>query len=145
MAEKDRLLGYNNQYPIYSNQFIPLTANADLLDRIRIQGLFDKHFSGGAIAHLNVETRIEDVQQMEDLIYASAKAGVVYFAINYIIQECAQGHMTVGREDACSICGGEILNQYTRVVGFLVNTKNWHKVRREYDYPHRTFYRSVAG
>lgn len=47
MAEKDKLLGYQDKYNIYSNQFIPLITNADLLDRIKLQGLFDKHFSGG--------------------------------------------------------------------------------------------------
>ena len=143
-ASKDRLLGYNAEYEIYSNQFIPLTTNADLLDRIYLQGVFDKHFSGGAICHLNVEDKIEDPKQIEDLIYASAKAGVIYFAINYNLLECTSGHMTVGKGDRCSVCGEEIINSYTRVVGFLTNTKNWHKVRREMDYPNRQFYKSIA-
>ena len=29
-------------------QFIPLTVNADMLERIELQGKFDKLFSGGA-------------------------------------------------------------------------------------------------
>ena len=31
-------------------------------------GLFDSHFSGGSICHLNVETQITDVNQMKELI-----------------------------------------------------------------------------
>lgn len=55
MANKDRVLGYQNEYELYSNQFIPLTVNADLLDRIKLQGMFDGKMSGGAICHLNIE------------------------------------------------------------------------------------------
>jgi anaerobic ribonucleoside-triphosphate reductase len=138
---KDKLLKVQNQYVLYSNQFIPLTANADMLDRIKLQGLFDKHFSGGAICHINVEQPIDDVEQIEELIYSCAKMGVVYWAINYNLQYCCNGHMTVGKRDKCSICGGNIVDNYTRVVGFLTNTKNWHKTRREQDYPNRVWYK----
>jgi ribonucleoside-triphosphate reductase len=56
LAAKDRYMGYETGYQIYSNQFIPLTTKADLLDRIKLQGLFDRHFSGGAICHLNLDS-----------------------------------------------------------------------------------------
>jgi len=143
LATKDKLLGYQNQYNLYSNQFIPLITNADMLDRIRLQGLFDGHFSGGAICHLNVDQRIENYHDIIDLIRTTAKQGVVYFAINYVLEECEDGHMTVGNEDFCSICGKPIINKYTRVVGFLTNVKNWVKTRREEDFPNRQFYHEV--
>lgn len=140
LAEKDKLMGYQNEYNLYSNQFIPLIANADLFDRIKLQGLFDSHFSGGSICHLNVETQITDVKDMEDLIRVAAKKGVVYFAINYVLSQCANGHMSVTNGDKCLVCGEPITDKYTRVVGFLTNIKNWHKVRREEDFPNRQFY-----
>jgi ribonucleoside-triphosphate reductase len=141
MAQKDSLLGYNTKkYDLYSNQFIPLITKADLLDRIRLQGIFDKHFSGGAICHLNVEERISDSKLVEDLIKTSVKMGVIYFAINYNLQRCVNGHMSVGRGEKCQVCGDVITDNFTRVVGFLTSVKNWHKVRREQDYPNRTFY-----
>jgi ribonucleoside-triphosphate reductase len=143
IAEKDKLMGYQNNYDIYSNQFIPLTTNADLLDRIKIQGLLDKHFTGGAICHLNIESKITDTEKLKELIISSAKCGVIYFAINYNLQECEDGHMNVGKNEKCSICGKKIINNYTRVVGFLTNTKNWHKVRRDIDYPNRKFYSGI--
>jgi ribonucleoside-triphosphate reductase len=141
LADKDKLLGYNDgRYDIYSNQFIPLTTNADMLDRIKLQGIYDEHFSGGSICHLNIEQQITDKEQIKDLIRTAAKKGVVYLAVNYNLQECESGHLTVGKKDTCSICDSEIINNYTRVVGFLTNTKNWHKIRREQDYPNRVFY-----
>jgi len=143
MADKDKLLGYQNKYNIYSNQFIPLVTNADILDRIKLQGLFDEHFSGGAICHLNVDTPIEDTKSIMDLIRISAKKGVVYFAINYVLSECENGHMTVSNDEICTICGKQIVNKYSRVVGFLTAIRNWHKTRRELDFPNRQFYGDI--
>ena len=122
MVEKDRIMGYDLGCDLYSNQFIPLITNADMLDRIRLQGKFDKHFSGGAICHLNVDTPIEDVTQIEDLIRVCAKKGVVYFAINYVLQQCVNGHMTVGNAHKCPICNNEIAGTYTRVVGLKLDS-----------------------
>jgi len=143
MAEKDKMMGFQNGYNIYSNQFIPLTTNADLLDRIMLQGKFDKHFSGGAICHLNIDTRIEDENKLVELIVTCAKMNVVYWAVNYNLQQCEDGHMSVGKVENCSICGKPIVNNYTRVVGFLTNVRNWHKTRREEDYPNRKFYKGI--
>jgi len=144
LAKKDTLLGIQNIYKLYSNQFIPLITNADMLDRIKLQGMFDSHFSGGSVCHLNVETRITDVKQMEELIRSTIKHETVYFAINYNLQRCKNGHMTVGRKDYCPICNAPIEDNYTRVVGFLTNTKNWNKTRREVDYPNRKWYGGIA-
>lgn len=143
IVEKDKLLGYKTDYEMYSNQFIPLTATADMLDRIKLQGIFDQHFSGGAICHINVDAPIQDKAKIKELMRTTAKMGVIYHAINYNLQECSAGHMSVGRKEACSVCGEPIINNFTRVVGFLTNTKNWHKVRREIDYPHRQFYENI--
>lgn len=117
MATKDKFFKLQSNYDIYSNQFIPLVAKADMLDRMKLQGIFDKHFSGGAICHINVESPIENVEQIKSLIIAAAKMGIVYWAINYNLQECEHGHMSVGKGETCSICGGKIINNYTRVVG----------------------------
>lgn len=143
LATKDKMLGFQEKYPLYSNQFIPLTTNADMLDRIKLQGLFDSKMTGGAICHINVENRIEDINGMTDLMLSCANKGVIYFAINYILQECEDGHMTVGKNELCPICNKGIINNYTRVVGFLTNTKNWSPVRREFDFPNRVFYKGV--
>jgi len=140
VVDKDKLLGFQTKYEMYSNQFIPLTTKADLLDRILLQGKFDKHFSGGSICHLNIEEQIADPRLIEDLILSCAEKGVIYFAINYNIQRCENEHMTVGKKDICPICGKLITDNFTRVVGFLTNTKNWHEKRRTNDYPNRQWY-----
>ena len=143
LAKKDRILGYNEVYPLYSNQFIPLIERTNMLDRIELQGTFDNKFSGGAICHLNMDQEIKDAKVMANLIETCAKRGVVYFAINYVLQECEDGHMSVGNVETCPICGKPITGKYTRVVGFLTKVSNWNKTRREADFPNRQFYGSI--
>lgn len=143
LAKKDSLLGLNKEYKLYSNQFIPLIEKTNMLDRIELQGLFDKHFSGGAICHLNMDQEITDSETMANLIETCANKGVVYFAINYVLQECEDGHMSVGNISECPICGKPITGKYTRVVGFLSKIDNWNRTRRELDFSNRQFYSSV--
>lgn len=143
LAKKDRALGYNDKYTLYSNQFIPLIKRVNMFDRIAIQALFDKHFSGGAICHLNVNQEITDANTMQNLIHASVKEGVVYFAVNFVLQECENKHMFVGNVDTCPHCGGKIIGTFTRVVGFLTKVDNWIPERREVDFPNRQFYQNI--
>ena len=143
LAKKDRALGYNDKYTLYSNQFIPLIKRVNMFDRIAIQALFDKYFSGGAICHLNVNQEITDVNTMQNLIHSSVKEGVVYFAVNFVLQECENKHMFVGNVDTCPHCGGKIIGTFTRVVGFLTKVDNWIPERREVDFPNRQFYQNI--
>ncbi len=145
IAKKDKLLGYQSNYTLYSNQFIPLITNADMLDRIDLQGSFDSRMSGGSICHINVDTRIEDPKRIEELIDLAAKMGVIYWAVNYNLQKCENGHMSVGKDNTCAICGGGITDFYTRVVGFVVNVKNFNATRRQVDYPNRQFYEGLSA
>lgn len=141
LARKDRIMGLNKDYELYSNQFIPLCLEGvDILDRIYLQGQLDPACTGGAICHLNVGEPIEDIGAMNAIAYQACSDGVVYFAVNYALNRCSSGHITAGRDaGSCPICGSEITDTFTRVVGFLTNTKHWNKTRREVDWPNRVF------
>lgn len=139
LAKKDEMLGYDIGVPLYSNQFIPLIAKADMHDRLKLQGMFDSKLSGGAIAHINVGEPIEDTDTMIALMEYAAKCGVVYWAINYRLYCCPHKHSWVGTE-ICPTCGEHWETEITRVVGFFTVVKNWNPVRREKDWPNRQFY-----
>lgn len=150
LAKIDYITGYNKdeygnmKYQIYSNQYIPPNQNASLYDRIRIQGVFDKHTSGGAILHINVEDESQlTEEQFFEIMNKARELGVIYFAINYAFSECSNEedkHIVTGRHYTCPICNSHITNQYTRVVGFITPTNSWIKERQKYDYPDRHFY-----
>ena len=141
LAQADKILGFNGKYELYSNQFIPLTVQTDMLNRILLQGMFDHLMTGGAVLHLNVAEQIKHVEDLEELVCNSIKKGVIYQAVNYVLNVCEDGHISVGRDaETCPQCGKPITDKLTRVVGFLTNSKNWHKTRREHDFPDRKFY-----
>ena len=54
LCKKDKYIGSDLGLELYSNQFIPLTVETDMLNRIRTQGKLDAYFSGGSVLHLNV-------------------------------------------------------------------------------------------
>lgn len=141
LAQIDKILGYNKKYELYSNQYIPLIEDSSIYDRFNIQGQIDSFTSGGAILHLNVDdSKPLSASQFRRVIEHAKKSGTVYFAVNYAYSECENKHYTVGRNEKCKICNSNIIQQYTRVVGFITPVKSWNNVRREYEYNNRIFY-----
>lgn len=140
LAKADKLLGYNKNYIFYSNQFIPLIHEADMLDRIKLQGKFDALCTGGAIQHLNIVDRITSKEYMKKIIKLAIENGVIYHAINYNLQSCKNNHLTVGKKEYCPVCEEKIVENRTRIVGYLTNVKLWNDVRREKDYKNRKWY-----
>lgn len=148
LARKDAILGINEDYELYANQFIPLYEDANVIERIDIQGQLDPFCDGGSILHINAAQPIADSKTMARLIEIACSHGVVYFAINLVLCQCVNKHTFVsdkgaGFEEPCPICGALVTDEYTRVVGFLTNTKHWNSTRRSHDYPKRKFYRGV--
>jgi anaerobic ribonucleoside-triphosphate reductase len=115
LVEKDKYFSLPVTVPFYSNQFLPLQQQADLLDRIYVQGQLDRKCSGGSILHINIDNPIT-AEEAEQLTIMCAEAGVVYYAKNYVLNKCKSGHMTAGTREKCW-CGKEITDRYTRVVG----------------------------
>lgn len=142
LAQADIMLGFQSDYELYSNQFIPLITEAQMMDRIRLQGMFDQYMTGGAICHINIadEPTEQHIPFMIKTFQKAVELGVIYCAYNYNTQRCSNGHITVGKRSNCPVCQATIVDNFTRVVGFLVRVDNWHKVRREQDYPNRQFY-----
>lgn len=155
LADIDYILGYNRlenvgeqpqkKYELYSNQYISLTDDASIYDRITVQGEFDSLTSGGAILHLNVDDEKPiSPEQFKKLMIAAKEMKTVYFAINYAYSECAGEHFIIGKHDQCTVCEKPIIQQYTRVVGFITPVKSWNGTRRDYEYKKRVFYRNGA-
>jgi ribonucleoside-triphosphate reductase (formate) len=134
LAKADKILYKQDKYALYSNQFLPLVNESDLLHRIELQALFEKYFSGGSILHVNIAEKIESYSVMKKLMSYVIKKGVQYFAINYFFVKCENGHISISKSDLCPICRKKIIEKYTRIVGFLVPLSAWQEERRiEFD------------
>lgn len=129
-AAKDSLL-YGMDYPIYSNQFIPLWVDVDIVDRIKLDGNFSQVLTGGGISHLNIGEKLTASSQMKKLISYAIKAGCEHFAVNYNYCQCENDHVTVaGPSEKCSICSAAIVEQYTRIIGYFTPVSAWNKARQ---------------
>ena len=114
--------------PLYGNQFIPLGIKTTMIERIRIASLFDSYCNGGSIAHLNIDAPFDSFEKAWDAVNYIADQGLTYFAFNTKIQACEKNHAFYGKK--CPICGGDVVTEYTRIVGFYTPIKTWSKERK---------------
>lgn len=143
LAQADKLLGYNDKYKIYSNQYIDLMDNCSIYDRFKVQGKLDQLTSGGNILHCNIDgEKPLTPEQYEKIIDLAKSTGVKYFGINYAYSECENQHYTIGKKETCPICGGKITETWCRVVGFITPKSAFNPVRRDYEFDRRVFYSS---
>jgi ribonucleoside-triphosphate reductase len=138
-AQKDRLL-YGTDYVLYSNQWLPLTTDTDMLNRIKYSGILDKKVSGGAILHINIDSPFRNEEEAWHMVNLVAKMGVVYFAFNQKISVCEEGHAFYGSK--CPTCGKNKADEYMRIVGYLVPVSSFNSVRKKEEYPKRVFYKA---
>ncbi len=130
-AAKDQLL-YNMPYKIYSNQFVPLYVDFDIVDRIKLDGEFSKALTGGGITHLNIGEKLTSVSQMKALTNYAILSGCEHFAVNYNFCKCKNDHVTIaGPSTSCSVCAAPITTQYTRIIGYFTPVSSWNSGRQE--------------
>jgi len=121
----------------YSNQFVPLSSDMDIVDRILVNGQLMKHVSGGSILHLNISERIDNVEVMKKLMRYTIESGVTHFAVNYGFNKCENGHVVISAPtEKCSICGSTKMDHLTRIVGYFVPVSSWG-IREEIDFKSR--------
>jgi ribonucleoside-triphosphate reductase (formate) len=140
-ARKDKIL-FNevNGYDLYSNQYIPLIKEADIIKRIQAQGIFDSgdSTSGGSILHINFDSQISK-NQMSDIIKYAASQGVIYWAANYGISVCKNcGKSFIGKFER-SPCHDAETEKWIRIVGFMVPVSSFSTDRKN-EYEQRQFY-----
>ena len=132
-AQKDSVL-YGTDTKLYSNSFIPHTRKSNILERIRIAGIFEKIITGGSIVHINVGEELKSVKQMSSLCYAAIKAGLNQFAVNYNYCICSMNdkHVSKGgpKTKYCPICGGKINDYVTRIIGYWAKVSGWATPRK---------------
>lgn len=140
LCSKDNLLYDKNDKCIYSNQWIPLSEKCTIKEKLRLSSILDVKCSGGAIAHINIESNFPNKESAWEMLNKIAREGVIYFAFNSKINECKNHHGFVGT-DHCPVCGEPVYDTYQRVVGYLTPSRSYSKdrfrefnARRWYDY-----------
>ena len=151
LAKKDRLLGYNDRFDIYSNQYVPLKDNdCDMFTRIRLVANLDKYMSGGSILHININEGDVPTDTLVEMAKTMYKQGVVYFAFNKILAECCDcSHVFTtdketfdAHEVTCPICGSKNTECALRIVGFIRKFSSWSS-ERQAEGKQRKFYSNL--
>ena len=143
LCQKDALLYDVKDKFIYSNQWIPLSEKCTIQEKLRLCSILDEKCSGGSIAHINIESNFPSNDSAWDMLNKIALSGVIYFAFNSRINECANHHGFVGT-DICPKCGQPKIDTYQRIVGFLVPTRSYSKERLK-EFTTRQWYKYAEG
>lgn len=129
LCQKDNLLYEKNEKFIYSNQWIPLSEKCTINEKLRTSSILDNKCSGGAIAHININSNFPNTDMAWDMLNYIALQDVIYFAFNTRINECKNHHGFVGT-DICPTCGEGVYDTYQRIVGFLEPVRSYSKDRK---------------
>ena len=130
MCTADNLLFDQDKYFIYSNQWIPLMEKCTIQEKCRLGHLFDEKCGGGCIAHIDVENRFPNTDSAWDMLNYVAAMGVIYFAFTTKINVCEHKHASIGTTESPT-CGGKIVDQFARVVGFYTPVSSYQKIRKK--------------
>lgn len=128
LCAKDSILFDVHDESIYSNQWIPLTEKCTINEKIRTSAILDNKCSGGAIAHINIDSNFPSSDMAWDMLNYIASQGVIYFCYNTKINVCKNHHGFVD-SDICPECGEHVYDTYQRIVGFLTPSKSYSKDR----------------
>jgi ribonucleoside-triphosphate reductase len=142
LANADKLIYGEERVPfvLYANQFIPLWENDyTVWDKMKMDGSYNSLITGGGIVHCTIGEKVTS-KQAEQLIKFSINSGCEHFALNAIYNECKNKHVVMGNYESCPICGDEIVEKLTRVVGFFTTVSSWQKERREWEFPKRSIH-----
>ncbi len=143
LCQKDKLLNYDVNTDIYSNQFIPLKSNINMLSRIKYSGALDSQMSGGSMLHICMERPIENIDDYVELHKEVAKSGINTWAINHVLGECPDCKKidVYGNDDTiCHFCKSNKLKTYTRIVGYFVEKVSASQTKIESDFKLRHQY-----
>lgn len=139
----DNLLFEENKYFIYSNQWIPLMEKCTIEEKCRVSSILDRECSGGAIAHIDVENRFPTKEAAWKMLNYLAEHNVIYSAFTTKINVCEDRHAFIG-SNTCPICGKEVADQFSRVVGFYTPVSSYQQIRKQ-EFDKRKWYRVLEN
>ena len=142
LCAKDNILYDVHDNFIYSNQWIPLTEKCTINEKIRTAAILDNKCSGGAIAHLNIDSNFPNADMAWEMLNYIASQGVIYFCYNTKINVCQNHHGFVDG-NICPQCGEHACDTYQRVVGFLTPSRSYSKDRFK-EFSARQWYETAA-
>jgi ribonucleoside-triphosphate reductase len=122
---------------MYSNQFVPLEADCDIWERVRIEGELSSMITGGSMTFLTLEKLMTPEQSVKfhNRVMEASHMKLNQFCVNYGWSvDC--NHSFVGNFQICPSCGKKMV-PHERVVGYMVKKGDINHARVENDIERR--------
>lgn len=116
--------------PIYSTSIAPYYGAIELPERIEIESMVQKTFTGGVMMHIFLGEE-PDPEALARLTKRLIQTDLVYWSYTPAIIRCNKcGRTTTGLHRRCPICGSEDVDIWSRIIGYYRPLKNWNPYRR---------------
>jgi len=121
--------------PIYytNGTHVPVDANIDIFEKIKIEEKFFPIVDGGNIFHIFLGEGAPNPKALHDLTMNIAKKTPIgYFAFTKDMTICLDDYtITGGIADTCPVCGGKNLEHWSRVTGYLQAVSGWNEAKKQ--------------
>ncbi len=116
--------------PIYSTSIAPYYGELELADRIEIESMVQKHFTGGVMMHIFLGEE-PDPEALARLTKRLINTDLIYWSYTPAITHCPRCNKTfTGLYRRCPACGYEGVEIWSRIIGYYRPLKNWNPYRR---------------
>jgi ribonucleoside-triphosphate reductase len=130
LAYKDRMQ-YDGTYNYYDSQFVPLSYDMDIFERIEVEGELQELCTGGSMCHINLDGSPDKgaLNQLTMKILEQSK--LRQFAFNKGFTVCGLGHINQGIHKICPVCRTDDVpvDYITRVVGYFTPLSAWNRAK----------------
>ncbi len=117
--------------PVYSTSVAPYYGELSLWERVEVEEIVQKHFTGGVMMHifLGEEPDPEALASLTKKLTHNSE--LVYWSYTPALTVCPHcGWRSVGMITTCPRCGSET-EIWSRIIGYYRPLKNWNPARRK--------------
>ena len=117
--------------PIYSTSIAPYYGALDLVDRIEIEAMVQKYFTGGVMMHIFIGEEPEP-EALAKLTKKLTQTDLVYWSYTPAVTVCRScGKTFTGLYNVCPRCGSKKVEVWSRIIGYYRPLRNWNPYRRK--------------
>jgi len=139
MADSNNIV-YGAKDDFYSNQFVPLYATIDLMDRVKIESELCDIVTGGTMTFINFDELPDEESALSFQKKLLKETKIPQYAVNIGMSRCkACDKSCSGIAQACPECGCTTMEVFTRIVGYFVPLSTWDS-RRKSEFKTRRWY-----
>ncbi len=117
--------------PVYSTSIAPYYGALELVDRIKVESIVQRSFTGGVMMHIFIGEE-PDPEALAKLTKRLMKTDLVYWSYTPAITVCNKcGYSITGLHTHCPRCGSENVEIWSRIIGYYRPLKNWNPFRKK--------------